>query len=207
MGFYDVFSNFYDASLERLYAEQRRLAAEALALEPAAVVLDVPCGTGQSFDVIAPALGPEGLVLAVDSSAGMLKRAHARATKHGHGTVRCVQSDAATLTLDGLHAAAGRRITPTRLHVFLGMSVFPDMDRTFTQLWTLLAPGGVCVLVDVHTDDLGLSGFLVNQIARADIRRRFWEPLERVAQNFERHPLPYNRQHGGQISLACGRKP
>ena len=206
MAFYDAFSNFYDASLEKLYAPHRALAAEALSLEPAAVVLDVPCGTGQSFDAIASKLGPEGLLLGVDASDGMLKRAATRARERNFGAVRTLAGDAATLTLDDLARAAGRRVLPTRLHVFLGMSVFPDMERTFQQLWSLLAPGGVCVLVDVYAEKLGVQGFLVNQIARADIRRRFWEPLERVAQNFERQPLPYNRQHGGQITLAVGRK-
>ncbi len=207
MGLYDVFSNFYDASLERLYAEQRKLAADALALEPGAKVLDVPCGTGQSFDAIAAELGPEGVLVGVDASAGMLKRATARATSRGFGSVHCIQGDASTLTLEQLATAAGRPIVPTRLHVFLGMSVFRDMERTFQHLWSLLAPGGVCVLVDVHTENLGVQGWLVNQIAGAEIRRRFWEPLEKVAQNFERKPLPYSAKHGGQISLARGRKP
>lgn len=206
MGFYDLFSSFYDASLERLYAEQRRLAAEALALEPAAIVLDVPCGTGQSFDVIAPKLGSEGRLLGLDRSEGMLRRAETRARSRGLDAVCCVHGDAATVSLGQLEAAAGRPVLPTRLHVFLGMSVFPEMDRTFEHLWSLLAPGGLCVVVDVHADKLGLQGWLVNQLARADIRRCFWEPLERVATSFERHPLPYDRQHGGQISLAVGRK-
>jgi ubiquinone/menaquinone biosynthesis C-methylase UbiE len=203
MAFYDLFANVYDASLERLYAPQRVLAAEALSLEPAAVVLDVPCGTGQSFDVIASQLGPSGLLLAADASPGMLKRATARA---GSRNIRCFHADAATLTPQQLADAAERAAIPTRLHVFLGMSVFSDMRQTFDNLWGLLAPGGVCVLVDVHSERLGVQGWLVNQMARAEIRRRFWEPLERVAQNFERHDLPYNKQHGGQIMLASGRK-
>jgi ubiquinone/menaquinone biosynthesis C-methylase UbiE len=203
MAFYDLFANVYDATLERAYAPQRALAAEALSLEPAAIVLDVPCGTGQSFDLIAPQLGPDGMLLAADASSGMLKRATARA---GARNIRCFQADAATLTLAQLSDAAGRSLIPTRLHVFLGMSVFSDMRATFDNLWKLLAPGGVCVLVDVHSERLGVQGWLVNQIARAEIRRRFWEPLERVAQNFERHDLPYDKQHGGQIMLASGRK-
>jgi hypothetical protein len=52
-----------------------------------------------------------------------------------------------------------------------------------------------------------LQGWLVNQLAQADIRRRFWEPLERVAVGFERMDLPYRKQHGGQILLATGVKP
>ncbi|HKP63260.1 MAG TPA: methyltransferase domain-containing protein [Polyangiales bacterium] len=203
MAFYDVFANFYDASLERAYAPQRALAAEALRLEPAAVVLDVPCGTGQSFDVIGSQLGPSGLLLAADASSGMLKRATARAAGRN---IRCFHADASTLTAQQLADVAGRTVLPTRLHVFLGMSVFTDMRATFDNLWKLLAPGGVCVLVDVHSERLSMQGWLVNQIARAEIRRRFWEPLERVAENFERHDLPYNKQHGGQIMLASGRK-
>lgn len=203
MAFYDLFANVYDASLERMYAPQRALAAEGLVVEPAAVVLDVPCGTGQSFDLIASRLGPSGLLLAADASRGMLERATTRA---GSRNIRCFQADAAKLTRQQLSEAAGRAVLPTRLHVFLGMSVFGDMRATFDNLWSLLAPGGVCVLVDVHSERLGVQGWLVNQIARADIRRRFWEPLERVAQNFERHDLPYNKQHGGQIMLASGRK-
>lgn len=206
MAFYDVFSNFYDASLERLYAEHRVLAAEALAPPADAVVLDVPCGTGQSFDALAANLGPDGRLIGVDSSSGMLQRASVRARERGLRTVRTLTADASQLSSAQLAVAAGRPVTITRLHVFLGMSVFPEMERTFEHLWSLLAPGGVCVLVDVHTERLGLQGFLVNRIARAEIRRRFWEPLERVAQNFERRPLPYRSQHGGQIMLARGRK-
>lgn len=43
-----------------------------------------------------------------------------------------------------------------RLHVFLGMRVFPDMDATFAKLWSLLSPGGRCVIVDVHAERLDL---------------------------------------------------
>jgi hypothetical protein len=48
---------------------------------------------------------------------------------------------------------------------------------------------------------------MVNRIAHADIRRRFWEPLQGVAENFELHDLPNRREHGGQIMLATGEKP
>ena len=49
MAWYDVFARFYDASLEPHYREQRALAAAALDLTPDSVVLDLPCGTGQSL--------------------------------------------------------------------------------------------------------------------------------------------------------------
>jgi hypothetical protein len=48
---------------------------------------------------------------------------------------------------------------------------------------------------------------MVNLVARADIRRKVWEPLERVAEGFEKRDLPSRREHGGQLILASGRKP
>ena len=61
---------------------------------------------------------------------------------------------------------AGQRVRITHLHVFLGMSVFSEMQATFTHLWELLEPGGRCVLVDVHAERLGVQGWLVNQMAQ-----------------------------------------
>jgi SAM-dependent methyltransferase len=87
------------------------------------------------------------------------------------------------------------------------MSVFPDPERAFAALWAVLRPGGSCVLVDVHAEVLGLQGRLVNWTAQADIRRRFWEPLERMALEFDRQELPSKPLHGGRIFLARGRKP
>jgi ubiquinone/menaquinone biosynthesis C-methylase UbiE len=207
MGFYDVFANFYDASLEPLYAEHRSLAVEALALAPGSVVLDVPCGTGQSFDLLAQQLGPDGLAIGVDASAGMSRRAAARIAERGFSNVRVIQANAGEISPPQLEAAAGRAVAATHLHVFLGMSVFTDPEATFARLWQLLAPGGICVLVDVYAARLSFQGWMVNQLARAEIRRKFWEPLERVASGFERRPLPYRKQHGGQITLARGTKP
>jgi ubiquinone/menaquinone biosynthesis C-methylase UbiE len=206
MSGYDLFSNIYDAALAPLYAEHRRLAIAALELRPGAVVLDVPCGTGQSFDALAAAVGVSGLVLGVDASAGMLRRARVRVARGGWPQVRLLEADAARLDRAALEAAAQRSLSITHLHVFLGMSVFAEMETTFEQLWDLLAPGGRCVIVDVHTPHLGLQGRLVNKLAGAEIRRRFWEPLQLVANEFRRCDLPLRARHGGQIMLAQGVK-
>jgi len=208
MGLYDVFSNVYDASVEKLYAEQREAAARALELTADAVVLDVPCGTGQSFGAIGERLGPGGMLIGVDASGGMLKRSMQRANRElapRSIPIALIEADASRLDRASL-AAQGCTRAVTHLHVFLGMSVFPAMERTFDALWDLLEPGGRCVIVDVHADRLGLQGRMVNAIARADIRRRFWEPLERVAAEFRRQDLAFRKEHGGQIMLAYGRK-
>jgi ubiquinone/menaquinone biosynthesis C-methylase UbiE len=134
----------------------------------------------------------------VDLSAGMLRQAQSRAERQGLANVKLLKGDARTLTPGALGVPG-----VNRLHVFLGMSVFPDPEGTLQNLWTLLLPGGRCVLVDVHAQTLGFQGRMVNWMAQADIRRRFWEPLEALAPGrVERVELPSKPLHGGKIFLA-----
>lgn len=203
MGWYDLFSRFYDRSLEPLYVEQRARAAEALDLAPGLRVLDLPCGTGLSFDALAPALGPEGHLVGLDLSEGMLAQARLRVERLGLTQVSLARADVMTLGPE-LHPALAEGVD--RLHVFLGMTAFPDPEAAFERLWALLRPGGRCVVVDAHAERLSFQGRMVNLVARADLRRRFWEPLERRAAGFERYALPSLPEHGGEIILATGTK-
>lgn len=206
MGYYDVFSWFYDASTERHYVEQREAALAALELEPGLRVLDLPCGTGQSFPGLAERLLPGGTLVGADFSTGMLAKARRRASKAGLDHVACLQGDARTFGAREL-AEAGLPTRFDRLHMFLGLTAFPDWRVAFENLWSLLEPGGLCVAVDVHDPDPGFQGKMVNLTARADIRRPFWEPLEAVAEDYSREDLPSKPVHGGQMILARGRKP
>ena len=47
MKWYDIFSNFYDSSLEKLYSDSRKRAIELLDLKSGQVILDVACGSGR----------------------------------------------------------------------------------------------------------------------------------------------------------------
>lgn len=203
MAWYDLFSGFYDRSLEKLYRDARVAAVDALRLDPGATlrVLDLPCGTGQSLDGLAAALGPAGSIIAADLSRGMLRRAEKRIAARDLTNVQTLRADVHAITLDQIGGPVDR------LHVFLGMSTFPRPDEAFTNLWSLLRPGGRAVIVDVFTERLGLQGRMVNLVARAEIRRRSWEPLESRAVAFERRDLPSLRSHGGTLFLAAGDKP
>lgn len=205
MAWYDFFANFYDRSLDGLYRDARAAALQALAPAPGQRVLDLPTGTGPSTEGLARAVGPTGRVIGVDLSRGMLRRATARATR--------LRDDPALAPIELLHGDV-HALTPEltggpvdAVHVFLGMSTFPRPDDAFERLWATLRPGGRCVVVDVFAAKLGFQGRMVNLIARADIRRRSWEPLERVATDFTRTDLPSRRQHGGTLFLAVGVKP
>lgn len=203
MAWYDWFAGFYDRSLEKLYRDARVAAVEALALPPGSAlrVLDLPCGTGQSFDGLAAAVGQGGRIIGADLSAGMLARAGKRCTRLGLANVETVRADVHALTIEAIGGPVDR------LHVFLGMSTFPEPEAAFERLWGLVKPGGRAVIVDVFSDKLTLQGRMVNLVARADIRRRTWEPLEQRALGFSRRDLPSLKQHGGTLFLAVGDKP
>jgi ubiquinone/menaquinone biosynthesis C-methylase UbiE len=201
MAWYDVFSRFYDASLEPMYRVQRERAIAALRVTPGAFVLDLPCGTGQSFPALARAVGEKGRIKGVDLSEGMLREAKRRADREGMNQVTLLAKDARTLTRDDLGGA------PDRLLVFLGMTVFPEPEAIFENMWSLLEPGGRCVIVDVHAEEPDFQGKMVQWIARADLRRRFWEPLEKRGLDFSREDLPFDRRHGGRIMMASADKP
>jgi ubiquinone/menaquinone biosynthesis C-methylase UbiE len=206
MGWYDLFSRFYDASLAELYVDTRRAACEALDLAPGLTVLDLPCGTGQAFEGLVDGVGTEGAVLGIDFSEGMLRQARARVERHGWTEVHLGHADVHDVDAARLEQVRGQPVELDRLHVFLGLSAFPRWEQAFARLWELLRPGGRCVIVDCHAERPGFQGRMVNLVARAEIQRKTWLPLEAVAEQYERRELPSRRQHGGQLFLATGVK-
>jgi ubiquinone/menaquinone biosynthesis C-methylase UbiE len=207
MGWYDVFSSFYDGSLERLYLPFRQAAVERLALAPGQHVLDAGTGTGQSLDLLSPAVGPSGVVVGVDLSAGMLARAGRRVAEKGLANVRLVQGSLLSLERATLapHLPEGRRFD--RALAFLVMSALPEWEAATQRVWDLIEPGGAVMIVDTHTDAIGLQGHLVNLTARADIRRRVWSRLESLSEGFTLERLAAPHSVGGDIVIARGTKP
>jgi len=203
MGYYDFFSHFYDASVEKHYVPHRALAAEALQVSEGMSVLDVPCGTGGCFAAVRPLLGESGHLIGADLSRGMLAKAAGKVTAAGWSNVHLVEAGVGALHAAHLAPAGG---AVDRLLIFLGMSAFPDMDGGFANAWSLLKPGGRCVIVDVYAETLGFQGKMVNLTARADISRRFWEPLEARCEGFSMSDLPSSPAHGGTMALATGTK-
>lgn len=207
MSWYDFFARFYDASVEGLYVDARAAACAALRLEPGQTVLDLPCGTGQSFDGLVAGVGEHGTVIGVDLSAGMLAKASARVKERGWSRVFLGQSDVHAVDAARLEEICGAPVTVDRLHVFLGMSAFPRWEQAFERLWGLLRPGGRCVILDCYAEHPSFQGRAVEVIAQAQIKRRTWTPLEQVAKDYERTELPSLPKHGGTLVLASGTKP
>jgi len=203
---YDVFSLFYDRALEDLYAPFRPAAVEALHLADGDAVLDLPCGTGQSLGLLAEAVGG-GAVLGVDASGGMLRRARRRAERAGWPGVTLRQSDAAAVDAAFVEDALGRPHLDGVLCA-LGLTALPDWEATFARLFGLVRPGGRLALLDVFAAERTAATRSVELVARADLSREAWRPLEAAAVDFERTVLPADpTTFGGELYVAAGTRP
>ncbi len=208
MPWYDWFASFYDASVESFYRDFRVQAVERLRLEPGATALVLACGTGQDLNPLVPAVGETGRVIGLDFSAGMLAKARKRVGKHGWENVTLVEADARTVSAEQLDQASGGPVALDAVLVCLGLSVIPDWEQAFERTWELLRPGGRYVIFDVYAERWVPQTTWVQLIARADVKRKVWEPLEAAAVDFEREHLPGSPHlHGGSLYLSSGTKP
>jgi ArsR family transcriptional regulator len=105
-------------------------------IDPALVVGDLGCGTGQLTDVVAPYVRQ---VVAVDSSADMLDAARLRLG--GAGNVDLRQGE-----LESLPIAAGE-LDAAMLSLVLHYS--PSPGRTLAEVARVLRPGGRVLVVDM----------------------------------------------------------
>lgn len=206
MGWYDLFSSFYDSSVEDVYLPFRDIAAQALDLAEGQTVLDAGCGTGQSFDVLSAGVGNTGRVLGVDASSGMLGKAKDRIANKGLDNVRVLERSLLELSRDDVAEHLDGEPGFDRALCFLVLTTQEGPDA-FERVWSLLAPGGRMVIVDAHTEKLSFQGRMVNLTARADIRRRVWEPLEAASEGFTFERLDTPAKVGGDLICATGLKP
>ena len=101
---YDASSRFYDFAL-RLYAligisrTFRVKSVDLLNLKRGDTVVELGCGTGVNFSMIMERIGPEGRLIGVDISRGMLDRARQRAERAGWTNVELTHGDIAEYTL------------------------------------------------------------------------------------------------------------
>ncbi|WP_255149976.1 class I SAM-dependent methyltransferase [Halorarius halobius] len=80
--------------VERDSAGIRRETVEAAAIERGDVVLDIGCGPGVNFEMLRESVGPDGHVVGLDLSDGMVERARERVRERGWTNVEVVQADA-----------------------------------------------------------------------------------------------------------------
>jgi ubiquinone/menaquinone biosynthesis C-methylase UbiE len=192
---YDRLAPAYPAALSLflLPRRARRLAVQALSLEPGGRALEVGCGSGRNLPLLAEAVGPTGAVYGVDVSTGMLRRAKRLVDQQGLSNVELRVEDAAQL--------AG----PDQLDaVLFGLSyaMLPEPRTALAACWDLVRPGGRVVIVEGRLPD-NLLGCLLRRPAAAlsrltvlgDPDARGWKDLADLSPDVETRWLQFGTHY------------
>jgi ubiquinone/menaquinone biosynthesis C-methylase UbiE len=198
---YDLTSRLYPAPGYPQRAQRLR-AVRALRLRPGDTVIDIACGTGLNFSLIAEAIGPDGRIVGVDLTDAMLARAKDRIAKAGWRNISLEQADAAEFEF------------PTEVDAILStyaLSQVPDCAVVIAHGATALAKGGRWAVLDLKVPgntprwlaQLGTS--VVRPFASIDewIVRRPWEAI-RAAMQEELVDLSWNELFFGTAFLGAG---
>ncbi len=121
----------------------------ALGLEPGDVVLEIGAGTGRNFRYLLDAVGPEGRVIGVDASPGMLAEARRLIEREGWSNAELVDHDAGTLEL-------GHEVDAVLFS--LSYSAIPDPRSALARAWEHLRPSGRVAVLD--------AGFTESRVLR-----------------------------------------
>jgi ubiquinone/menaquinone biosynthesis C-methylase UbiE len=169
--FYEHRAGTYDFTWHASFAERFN---GFLSIESGQHVLDLACGTGLLTFLEADRTGPNGRVVGVDVTPGMLFQAKAKKEKGGdkYAHVELYKGD--ILDLEAIDALKGQ--TFDLITIASALVLLPD-PKAAVGYWTkFLKPGGSIVMDSTHPRNL-VSGMV----------------LERTARRLNL-PIPYNRE-------------
>jgi ubiquinone/menaquinone biosynthesis C-methylase UbiE len=160
--FYGRWADLYDA-LARSTPGLGRLrgrAADALALDPGDTVVEMGCGTGANLPHLRERVGPEGRVIGVDFTQGMLARARDRIDREGWRNVHLVRGDATEIEF-----CEGPNSAPDAILATFVVGMLGDPEAAVNRWADRLAPGGRLALLDA-AQTTRWFGWPVNQAFR-----------------------------------------
>ena len=200
MSWYDFISPLYDIGSAGS-GRPRRQAIAQLRLAPGDVVLDLACGTGLNFPYIEAGIGPEGLLIGLDYSPGMLAKARGKAKRKGWENVRLIQADAGVVSEDLLEEHAGVRGVD-RAICTLGFTVIPEWETAFHRSFGLLKAGGRYAVMDWWLEKRTPFARFLEFVSHGVVGRRCWAPLEEASVDYSHTTLMR-----GRVFVAAGSVP
>lgn len=176
----------------------RFLAIKKLSLQRGNCVIELGCGTGLNFPILMEKIGPEGRLIGVDLTPGMLDIARARVKRSGWKNIELVQSDVASFDF------------PKGVNGVLATGLFgyiPEYDRVIQAASQSLVPGGHLVILDGKQPE-SLPSWLFKIVlklgrpfgyTREYFRVRPWESVERYFKE-----TSVETRYGGMIYILSG---
>lgn len=132
---YELLNTLMTAGLDRLW---NRAAISATGIRSGGRALDLACGTGRLTRKLAKKVGPQGYVLGVDFSEGMLRAARERPLPN----VEYRFGDATNL--EGIPSESFDTAT-----IAYGARNIPDLDKLFSEMARCVRPGGTVVCLEI----------------------------------------------------------
>lgn len=196
-GRYDLTANLYYliGFREQHY---RRQAVAALQLKRGATVVELGCGTGLNFPLLQRAVGPEGRIIGVDLTDGMLAEAERRVVRNGWRNVELVRID------------AGSYVFPAGCNAILStfaLTLMSDYVRILRRGREAMASGGRFAVLDLKestTAPRWLTWLMIHLTSpfgvTADLTERHpWEEIERSFPT-----VSFKEYYLGYVYLAVG---
>lgn len=175
--FYSRWAGLYDHVSRKMpgIAGMRAYTANAMELELGDTVVEMGCGTGANLGYLRERVGPEGMVIGVDFSPGVLDRAADHVARNGWHNVHLVRGDATRPPIAGADAV---------LSTFV-VGMFSDPEAVVDRWCDLLGPGGRIALLNATRSRRPYAP-LVNAPFRAFVlvstpgKRRFETPAHEL---------------------------
>ncbi len=148
---------------EREREERGSVLLRELALQPGMDVADVGAGTGYYSRRIAPLVGPEGQVYAVDVQPEMVAMLQETASRPGLDNIVPVQA-----------GVDDPKLAPGSIDLALMVDVYHELEyphEVLTRLVQALRPGGRLVLVEYRAEDDRVPIKPLHKMSEAQVRR------------------------------------
>jgi demethylmenaquinone methyltransferase/2-methoxy-6-polyprenyl-1,4-benzoquinol methylase len=196
-GYYDLTTIAFRLLGLRMKA-YRLQAIKKLSLQRGDSVIELGCGTGLNFSFLMERIGPEGRLIGVDLSPGMLARARLKVEKSGWTNVELTQADIANYNFpQGLNG-----VFATGLFGYI-----PEYDRVIKAASRFLVPGGHIAILDGKQPEnlpswlfqiiLKLGGQFGYTLAYFNVRP--WESVDRYFKD-----TSFETRYGGMIYILSG---
>jgi demethylmenaquinone methyltransferase/2-methoxy-6-polyprenyl-1,4-benzoquinol methylase len=176
----------------------RLLAIKKLSLQRGNCVIELGCGTGLNFPFLMEQIGPEGRLIGIDLTPGMLDIARERVERSGWKNVELVQSD--IVAYDFQEEING--VLATGLFGYI-----PEYERVIRAAYQSLVPGGHLSILDGKQPE-NLPSWLFKIVLKLGgpfgytpeyFNVRPWESVERY---FKENS--FETKYGGMIYILSG---
>lgn len=203
--YYDLFSKYYDQFI-RLHSKDRtnstrRYLARKTGVGSGDRVLDLCTGTGAVAIALSDCVGPDGMVVGIDFSAGMLNKAKEKSIGQGIRNIEWIRADVTNMPFKDYSFSA-----VTSSYAFYELKG-TSRNRVLQEVVRTTRPGGRFCMMEHDIPENPLIRILfyirIYVAGLKGVRQFLKEELSLFQQFFKN--VEKESIHGGRSKIICGR--